>query len=50
MNAGGVREVLYEGVNPGERDCTVVVTKLKQQRMHVLFWLGLHPEAGVLLR
>lgn len=50
MNAQGVREVLYEGVNPGERDYSAVVTKLKQQRVDVLFWGGLHPEAGVLLR
>ena len=50
MNTAGVREVLYEGVNPGERDYTAVVTKLKQQRAEVLFWGGLHPEAGVLLR
>ncbi|MDB5642787.1 MAG: hypothetical protein JWN07_2104 [Hyphomicrobiales bacterium] len=50
MNTAGVREVLYEGVNPGERDYTAVVTKLKQQRADVLVWGGLHPEAGVLLR
>jgi branched-chain amino acid transport system substrate-binding protein len=50
MNASGVREVLYEGINPGERDYSAVVTKLKQQRVDVLFWGGLHPEAGVLLR
>jgi branched-chain amino acid transport system substrate-binding protein len=50
MNAAGVKEVLYEGINPGERDYTAVVTKMKQQRAEVLFWGGLHGEAGVLLR
>ncbi|MDB5596036.1 MAG: hypothetical protein JWM36_2997 [Hyphomicrobiales bacterium] len=50
MNAKGVKEVLYEGINPGERDYSAVVTKLKSQRVDVLFWGGLHPEAGVLLR
>src|SRR5665647_3715825 len=50
MNAKGVKEVLYEGINPGERDYSAVVTKLKSQHVDVLFWGGLHPEAGVLLR
>ena len=50
MNAGGVKEVLYEGINPGERDYSAIVTKLKAQRAEVLFWGGLHGEAGVLLR
>ncbi len=50
MNAAGVKEVLYEGINPGERDYTAIVTKMKQQRAEVLFWGGLHGEAGVLLR
>ncbi|MDB5650844.1 MAG: hypothetical protein JWL62_2364, partial [Hyphomicrobiales bacterium] len=50
MNAKGVKEVLYEGINPGERDYSAIVTKLKSQRVDVLFWGGLHPEAGVLLR
>lgn len=50
MNAAGVREMLYEGVNPNERDYSAVVTKLKSQRADVLFWGGLHGEAGVILR
>lgn len=50
MNAKGMKEVLYEGVNPGERKYAALVTKLKAQRVDVLFWGGLHPEAGVLLR
>ncbi|MBX9741344.1 MAG: branched-chain amino acid ABC transporter substrate-binding protein [Beijerinckiaceae bacterium] len=49
MNAKGVKEVVYEGINPGERDYRAVVTKLKAQRVDLLFWGGLHPEAGVLL-
>ncbi|MDB5509819.1 MAG: amino acid transporter substrate binding protein [Hyphomicrobiales bacterium] len=49
MNAKGVKEVVYEGINPGERDYRAVVTKLKAQRVDVLYWGGLHPEAGVLL-
>ncbi len=50
MNAKGVKEVIYEGINPGERDYSAVVTKLKQLRADVLFWGGLQAEGGVLLR
>ncbi len=30
MNAAGLKEVLYEGVNPGEKDYSALVSKLKQ--------------------
>ena len=29
MNAGGLKEVLYEGVNLGEKDFSALVTKIK---------------------
>jgi branched-chain amino acid transport system substrate-binding protein len=39
-----------ESVNSGERNYAAVVTKPKQQRTDLLFWGGLHPDAGVLVR
>ena len=30
MNAKGLKEVLYEGVNTGEKDYSALVSKLKQ--------------------
>lgn len=50
MNAAGVKEIFYEGITPGERDYMALVSRLKQQRVEILVWGGLHGEAGVLLR
>ncbi len=50
INKGGVKEVLYEGVNPGEKDYSALVSKLKAQGVDLLYFGGLHPEAGLLVR
>ncbi|HEY8567200.1 MAG TPA: branched-chain amino acid ABC transporter substrate-binding protein [Beijerinckiaceae bacterium] len=50
MNAKGVKEVLYEGVNTGEKDYTALVSKLKQQNVDVVYFGGLHTEAGLIIR
>ena len=50
MNKGGVKEVLYEGINTGEKDYSALVSKLKAQGVDLLYFGGLHPEAGLLVR
>ncbi|MBS9475777.1 branched-chain amino acid ABC transporter substrate-binding protein [Ancylobacter radicis] len=50
MNAGGVKEVVYEGINPGEKDYSALVSKLKAANVDVLYYGGLHTEAGLIVR
>ncbi len=50
MNESGLTEVLYDGINPGEKDYTAVVTKLKELKADLVFFGGYHPEAGLMLR
>ena len=50
MNAKGLKEVLYEGVNTGEKDYSALVSKLKQQNVDVVYFGGLHTEAGLIIR
>jgi branched-chain amino acid transport system substrate-binding protein len=50
MNGKGLREVLYEGVNTGEKDYSALVSKLKQANIDVIYFGGLHTEAGLIIR
>lgn len=50
MNAGGVTEVLYEGVNTGEKDFSALVSKLKASGADIIYWGGLHTEGGLIVR
>lgn len=50
MNQGGVKEVIYEGINPGEKDYSALVSKLKAAGVDLVYYGGLHPEAGLIVR
>jgi branched-chain amino acid transport system substrate-binding protein len=50
MNAGGKKEVLYEGVNTGEKDYSAIVSKIKASGAEYLMWGGLHTEGGLIIR
>jgi branched-chain amino acid transport system substrate-binding protein len=50
MNAKGLKEVIYEGINPGEKDYSALVSKLKQSGVDVVYFGGLHTEAGLIIR
>ncbi|PZQ79967.1 MAG: branched chain amino acid ABC transporter substrate-binding protein [Ancylobacter novellus] len=50
MNKAGIKEVIYEGINPGEKDYSALVSKLKGANVDVLYYGGLHTEAGLLVR
>src|ERR1700689_2465419 len=50
MNAGGKKEVLYEGVNTGEKDYSAIVSKIKASGAEYLMWGGLYTEGGLIIR
>jgi branched-chain amino acid transport system substrate-binding protein len=50
INKGGLKEVLYEGVNTGEKDFSALVSKIKQSGADLIYWGGLYTEAGLIVR
>jgi len=50
MNAGGLKEVLNESINSGEKDFSALVSKLKDAGVDALYFGGYHPEAGLILK
>lgn len=50
LNAKGVTEVLYEGVNAREKDYTALVSKVRNSGAEVFYWGGVHTEGGLILR
>ena len=50
MGKGGMKEVLYEGVNIGEKDFSALVSKIKAAGADLVYWGGLHTEGGLLVR
>ena len=50
MNAKGIKEVLYEGVNTGEKDFSALVSKIKAAGADLVYWGGLHTEGGLIVR
>jgi branched-chain amino acid transport system substrate-binding protein len=50
MKKGGMKPVLYEGINTGEKDFSALVSKIKQSRADLVYWGGLHTEGGLIVR
>lgn len=48
--AGGITPVAFDGINPGEKDYTAVVGKLKAAGVDLLYFGGYHTETGLLSR
>lgn len=46
----GVTPVLYEGLTRGEKDFSTIVTKIRGAGADIVYFGGLHPEAGPLVR
>lgn len=46
----GINEVLYDGINIGEKDFSALVSRLKAAGTDLLFWGGLHTEGGLIAR
>jgi branched-chain amino acid transport system substrate-binding protein len=50
ITKGGMKEVLYEGVNTGEKDYSALVSKIKQANPDLIYWGGLYTEGGLIVR
>lgn len=50
MNAAGKTETLYEAFTAGEKDYNALVSKLKLEKIDILYIGGYHSEAGLIVR
>jgi branched-chain amino acid transport system substrate-binding protein len=50
MNAKGVTEVLYEGINLGDKDFSALISKIKASGADLVYWGGLFTEGGLIVR
>jgi branched-chain amino acid transport system substrate-binding protein len=50
MAKGGIKPVLREGINIGEKDFSALVSKIKQAGADLVYWGGLHTEGGLIVR
>ncbi len=50
INKGGLKEVLYEGVNKDDKDFSALVSKIKASNADLIYWGGLHDTGGLILR
>ncbi|WP_425358754.1 branched-chain amino acid ABC transporter substrate-binding protein [Aminobacter aminovorans] len=50
INAGGLTEVQQNSLNPGEKDLSALITRLKADNAEVIYFGGYHPEGGLLAR
>jgi branched-chain amino acid transport system substrate-binding protein len=50
INARGLKEVMFEGVNKDDKDFTALVSKLKSANPDLVYWGGLHDTGGLILR
>lgn len=46
----GIKEVMYEAINPKEKDYSALVSKLKQANVDIIYFGGYHPEAGLIVK
>jgi branched-chain amino acid transport system substrate-binding protein len=49
-NAAGKKEVVREGVNTGDKDFSALIAKMKEAGVSIIYWGGLHTEAGLIIR
>ena len=50
LEKAGVKPAMYEAYNPGEKDYTAIITRLKAEKIDVVFVGGYHTEVGLMLR
>jgi branched-chain amino acid transport system substrate-binding protein len=50
LNAHGMKEVFFEGVNKDDKDFTALVSKLKSVNPDLVYWGGLQDTGGLILR
>ena len=50
MNAAGLTEAMYEGINTGDKDFSALIAKMKDAGVSAVYYGGLHTEAGLMMR
>ncbi|MBB2677753.1 UNVERIFIED_ORG: branched-chain amino acid transport system substrate-binding protein [Rhizobium esperanzae] len=50
LNAGGVTEVVNDAITPGDKDFSALTTRIKSEKVDILYFGGYHPEGGLLAR
>ncbi|SIQ32990.1 general L-amino acid-binding protein [Rhizobium sp. RU20A] len=50
LNAAGVTESVYEGINAGDKDFSALIAKMKDAGVSMIYYGGLHTEFGLLER
>jgi branched-chain amino acid transport system substrate-binding protein len=50
IQAGGMKEVLYEGINTGDKDYSALISKIKQAGPDLVYFGGLYTEGGLIVR
>src|SRR5438132_11732861 len=50
MNAGGLKETMYEGITAGDKDFSALVSKMKQANIDAVYFGGYRTEAGLIVR
>ena len=50
MAKGGLKDVLYDGVNKDDKDFTALISKIRQAKVDLVFWGGLHDAGGLIVR
>jgi branched-chain amino acid transport system substrate-binding protein len=50
IRAGGMKDVLNEGINTGEKDYSALISKIKQSGADLVYFGGLYTEGGLIVR
>ncbi len=50
INARGIQEAAFHAISVGERDFSALITKLKEARIEVIYYGGVHTEAALIVR
>jgi branched-chain amino acid transport system substrate-binding protein len=50
LNAKGLKEVMYEAINQGDKDFTALISKMKSAGVDLIYLGGYHTEAGLIIR
>jgi branched-chain amino acid transport system substrate-binding protein len=50
IQAGGMKAVLNEGINTGEKDYSALISKIKQSGADLVYFGGLYTEGGLIVR
>jgi len=50
LNKAGLKEVLDEGINVGDKDFSALISRMKQAGVNFVYYGGLHTEAGLIMR